>query len=259
MVPTDTSSVSEEHSMKNQQKIPTKISPVIALAITIQIIFMIVVISVIVHANSQNHEITTRNDRPRVTLNDLSSGDTNLPQNYIEDISLSLTSAMELNTTKLNVPASSAIVRDGSLILTQFEKQQFNALSFIVDIPDLEQSYQIYYKYPVNTDTTTTPYFNNPRAVLCLDENSQIIYPDFNCQSLYPADTRQRIATDYLPFFEFNTSSAAIDSKDPTIINITPVTTDTNLTDETYITEIKSAISSLGVSPTLFQYHVIHY
>ena len=125
MVPTDTSSVSEEHSMKNRQIISTKISPVIALAITVQIIFMIVVISVIIHANSQNHEITTRNDRPRVTLNDLSSGDTNLPQNYIEDISLSLTSAMELNTTKLNIPASSAIVRDGSLILTQFEKQQF--------------------------------------------------------------------------------------------------------------------------------------
>ncbi|MBR2839992.1 hypothetical protein IKE82_01525 [Candidatus Saccharibacteria bacterium] len=242
--------------MNNQLKPQKTISPIILLIVTLQIIFIVVVIAVIINQTSQNHEITTRDSRPRITIDDLSSS-INLPSDYTKDISLSLTSAMELNNTKLPLDSSDAIIRDGSLTLREFSEQQFNALSFIIDIPDLEQSYQIYYKYPITTDTTTTPYFNNPRAVLCLDDPTTIIYANFDCRSSYPDDTRQRIVQDYFNFLTFNDFTASISDQNRSIINLTPAADSVNIDSESYITSTKSTIKTLGISPDLFEYRIL--
>lgn len=238
--------------MQKHAKYHQTTSPIIVLLIALQIIFITVVLATIINLLNQNHEITVRDDRQKITISDLPAK-INLPKDYAEDISLSLTSAMELNTTRLDIPSSSAIIRDGSITLREFPKEQWGALSFIVDILELGQSYQIYYKYPLTADTTTTPYFNNPRAVLCLDNNADIIYSDFNCRSTYPENTRYRIAKDYFNFLEFDGFTVAIDEQAPSTINIIPATS-TN-PDDALVT-VKSTLESLGLSPDIFNYHI---
>ena len=222
----------------------------------IQIIYLIIIGSFIINAIKTSDKIENPNKQPSVTIKSTQDNYLPLQESDIDYLSHGLTEAIALNTTNFNIPDSPAIVRNDSIILTEFDYQQSNALSFIVDIPNLEQSYQIYYKYPMDTTTETTSYAENPYAVLCLEDKAQIIYPEFDCHSSYPSDTRYRIATDYIKLFEFNQFTISLDSNDPHLIVINPITDVDAKTSESYIAEVKSAIASLGVSPDMFKYHV---
>lgn len=242
--------------MKNNAFPLQKISPIIVFAALLQITFMVIIISIIFTIINHDNEIESRNNQPTIFLDNSLLGDLDLPNSYLEDISHSITEAVELNTTNLSVSNTNAIVRSGSITLAEFDRQMFNALSFIVDIPELGQSYQVYYKYPQETDPNA-PFSNNPRAVLCLDEDSITIYSNFKCRSSYSPNIRQTIATDYIKFLEFNDFTIAIDSNDPLTISINPAINTAEDIDESYIAETKSAISSLGISPDLFKYHIV--
>lgn len=239
--------------MYNQFK---KLSPITFTIILIQVIFIIAIIATIVHEVNKPPVAEVRNSQPSLTISGLPSSNVDIPSSYIEDLSHSLTDTVLLNTPNLSLPNSTAIVRDGSITVKNFDQQQFNALSFIVDLPDLEQSYQLYYKYPVDIDATTTPYFNNPRAILCLDDSADQIYPNFDCRTTYPDDTRPRIVADYFNFLTFNNFTATIDQQNPLQINITPMSDVSDPILDSYLAKVKSTISSLGVSPTLFTYRI---
>ncbi len=240
--------------MNNQESI-TRIPPLILAIIIIQIAFIAIIINTISKEATQKNEAITRDDQSSITIGGLSLYSMNLPNNYIDDISHSLTKTIESNNSNLNVSNSDVIVRDGTITIKQFEKQQFNALSFIVDIPNLEQSYQVYYKYPANLNINIA-YYDNPRAILCIDDPSQIIFPTFQCSSDYPPDTRLKIVKDYLSFFEFDVFSTSIDKDNPHQINLKGFHRAIDHLDDSHIAQVKNAISSLGISPDLFTYHI---
>ena len=228
----------------------------LAIFIFIQLLFFIVIGFVFINIMSKNDRITKPEDRPKISINNLSSNDINLRDEFIDEISHNLLEAIKQNTSTLDLPKTNAIIRDDSLTLKQFNRQNFNALSFIVDIPNLEQSYQVYYKYP--TDVTTEMLTGeNPYAVLCLEDETQIIYPNFKCHSSYPKDIRQRIATDYIRFMEFDDFSITLDDNDPTQININPIIDVSDGINESYISQVKLSIQSLGISPDLFKYRIV--
>lgn len=241
----------------NNEEQHGKISPIILTIIIIQIIFVVSIIILIINILKQDNKIESRDDQSKISIIGLPEENLSLPNSYIDDIAISLTDIIELNNMSFDYSNTKAIVRDNSVNLEQFKRSSFNALSFIVDIPEVEQSYQVYYKYPIDTDIDDTPFYNNPRAILCIDEQSEIIYPNFNCKSSYQPDIRQRIATDYIKFMEFDTFSIAIDDSDPTQININPIVDVTNEIAKEYITQVKTSIQNLGISPELFKYHVI--
>ncbi|MBR2754064.1 hypothetical protein IKD82_02815 [Candidatus Saccharibacteria bacterium] len=245
--------------MENEQK-SQKIPPIILIIIIIQIIIFVVLGVIIKNEITKNNKIENRDNEPSVSIGSLTIDDIDLPNNYIEDISHSLTEVMKLNNDNLNIPNSKITVRDNSITTKRFEEQNFVALSFIVDIPDLEQSYQIYYKYSSDKVVDDSPFLDNPRAILCLEEKSQIIYPNFNCNSNYPSDTRYRIIKDYANFLEFDNFSIRTDNENLHQINLKPFPKTADTTDaviESYITQTKTAIQSLGVSPEIFTYHII--
>lgn len=232
-----------------------KIPPIILFAALAQAIVMLILIVIIVNSLNRNDKIENRNSQPTITLEDFSINETTLPTNYLEDLTHSITDAVILNTTDLNVPNSNAIVRSNSIGLVNFERKKFKALNFIIDIPTLQQSYQVYYKYPSDLNLDD-PFINNPRAVLCLEDASLMIYPEFNCQSSYPSDTRHRIATDYLKFLEFNQFTTSINPQHPNQIIINPITDVSDAVGSLYIDQIKNALTSLGISPDSFEYRI---
>ena len=117
----------------------------LAIFIFIQLLFFIIIGFVFINIMSKNDRITKPEDRPKISINNLSSNDINLRDEFIDEISHNLLEAVKQNTSTLDLPKTNAIVRDNSLTLKKFDHHNFNALSFIVDIPNLEQSYQIYY------------------------------------------------------------------------------------------------------------------
>ena len=227
----------------------------LAIFIIAQLLFFVIIGILIVNAINQNNKINSYYDQPKVIIEGLSSNDLTLRDDIIDDISLSLASAIEQNTTDLDLRGSKAIVREDSISQVEFAQKGFVALNFIVDIPSLEQSYQVYYKYPVNAANDQTT--ENPSAILCLEDEAQIIYPDFKCRSPYSEDIRPKIATEYTRFMEFDDFTITLDEDDPTQININPSTKITDGTNESYISQVKAFIQDLGVSPDLFKYYVV--
>ena len=241
--------------MEDNYQSPRQVSPIILIIILLQIIFIASIVGIIINNLKNDNKIDHRNQEPTIILDNSSIAQLNLPNDYIADITHSITEATELNTPNLLTSDTIATARADSITLQNFNRHNFNALSFIVDIPSLEQSYQIYYKYPM-TPNTDEPFLHNPRAVLCLEDKPQIVYPDFNCQSSQPSDIRQRIATEYLRFFEFDhfTISFAPQASNQIVIN--PANSVSDVESTSYITELRSAISSLGISPDLFNYQL---
>ncbi|MBR2839987.1 hypothetical protein IKE82_01500 [Candidatus Saccharibacteria bacterium] len=227
----------------------------IGIFIVVQIIFFVVIGAIIINVANHNDKITNIDSQPKITVEGLSSNELSLRDSVINDISHDLTSMIEQNTANLDLHSANAIIREGSIAKKEFAQRGFTALSFIVDIPSLEQSYQVYYKYPTNAANEQTT--ENPSATLCLEDEAQIIHPNFNCRSSYSEDIRKRIATDYIKFMEFDDFSITLDDSDPTRININPITDVSDDVNESYISQVKASIQALGVSPDIFKYHVV--
>ena len=238
--------------MDNTQKQPNYLAIIFSI---IELVFVISIGAIIINIISQSNNVKTWDNQSYVKIDQSAIENIELQNNYLEDIARALTETIALNTPDFSVSDSSATIREDSISLVEFPRYTFNALSFIVDIPNLEQSYQVYYKYPTGTAAEIS-YGENPYAILCLDDSSQIIYSDFNCHTPYPANTRQKIVTEYSRFLEFDNFTISFNESNPTLIEITPATNVADAVGELYIAETKSAIKSLGVSPNSFTYKV---
>lgn len=246
-----------------QQNDTIKIPPTILITIILQILFIVILIVTIFSIINQENNPLTYNNLPTISIDNPSSLGVNLPESYINKISHNLTYTVELNTDNLDIPTSKATIRDNTMTLKEFDSANSTLLSFIVDIPSLEQSYQIYYSYPSNpnkesflSEDTDTSLPVNP-YVLCVTEKSQIIYPNFNCHSAFSSDMRYKIINNYINQISFDIFSISIDSTNPHQINLKPFRRVTTTLNESHIAEVKAAIASLGISPDLFTYHII--
>ncbi len=158
---------------------------------------------------------------------------------------------------------ASAYFRDGSIVTQRFEKHKTNYVRAIVDIPELEQSYEIFLEYPDNKDAVNAveysePNIAKPYSILCLDENSEKIYPNFDCHESSEYDTRQNIISNVLNYFQFDNFSAYLNTKGPgtIIIYVSAIYENDETMKTKCIEEVKTTIESLGISSNLFTYYV---
>ena len=92
--------------------------------------------------------------------------------------------------------------------------------------------------------------------MLCLDDNYEIKYPDFECKAIYPPETRTRIVSDYLQFYSFDNFTVGGDGQTNVIIN--PINTKIDSQQlEDFKNQTKQLIDSLGVSHQIFNYKII--
>ena len=241
--------------MDDQNQRNKSILPIIF--IIIQIIYMIIIISVLL-SNTKNDRIEQMDigRQPTISIKDLNS---QLPDNaYRGPIETVLTKTVELNSTEFNTSDSTANIREGSLSTVKFEDIDGIYFSAIVDIPNLEQSYQIYSFYSIG-DRTPESLAYSTQYVLCLDDQADKIYPDFDCQELFPQDARRSIVFSYLKYLKFNDFSLFPTQKPNSsiiYIDVDPTLDISTDTEQSYIQETKKAVSSLGISPELFEYKI---
>ena len=223
-----------------------------------QVFFIAVLVSV-VFLNIRDDKIsdTDYSRQPAITIEGLSSEFPDASPVYMGLIERELASTVKLNSANFNVNDSRAIIREGTLTTQEFKDIGGIYFSMIVDIPNLQQSYQIYAHYPID-GTTPDIISYDTKYVLCLDDPAEIIYPDFKCRDGYSVNIRDILASRYLKYFNFTRFNIGFSDDDRNQLNIYAFSNDIDeATQESYVSEVKSAISSLGISPDIFNYRIL--
>lgn len=159
------------------------INPVAMVAIVIQLLF------VVAAAVSINQILEPKQPKLEVNLNGLNQAVPGLPEDEKDSIGFYIFQAISNNNPGSNILKNGINVRENSTINKYYENADMYYASFIVDIPDIEQSYRVSQVWAGGDDNQyISPNINT--AVVCLDED-EMIYPDFNCRNdnMYSAQT----------------------------------------------------------------------
>lgn len=240
-----------------------RISPLVLVAIICQILFISIMVITISKELSKENKSVPPSKQASISIDDETSIANYLPDNRINDILYSLTNTIILNTENLNTSDIQASIRNDSITFKHFDRFNFIALSFIVDLPNLEQSYQLYYNYPIDSSAESAfPEDSDSPSpinlhILCIDDQQQTLYPSFKCNSTNDTITRYDYIKNIIEYLTFDDFTIRIDDNDPHQINLKPIRRVTDALDETHIAQVKATIESLGVSPDLFIYQIL--
>ncbi len=237
--------------IKNGSK---KLSPLATAFIIIQLIFLIIVVATIIWINNSNNEpdsnVTRYKKIPELTIKDLAANAPILSEPEIESIQKKLFQVVSENASSINVSKIEAVIRNDVTHAQKYNKSSY--LNMIVDIPSLEQSYEVIYSTNALIDPDITTF------VLCLDEDTEAVYKDFDCKSSDDSSTREKVVQAYLKYFKFDYFTAYVKPDDAGVIVISPAITYEN-SEETkakYIDEVKESIESLGMHSDAYEYYV---
>lgn len=159
--------------MNGEQKIT--INPIMAVLVAIQVIFVIFAVI--------SFQELSKPDEPVLNVNvaGLSQDIEGLPEDANHDIEYSVYQAVAKNTSQSNsVQKTGVNIREGSLIREHFEATDVDYVSFIADVPEVQQSYRVSYVWADNPNNSyvSTDY---KAVTFCLPKD-QLIYGDFNCK-----------------------------------------------------------------------------
>ena len=190
--------------MDNDQKINGQINKNLIIAFVLFQIIFIVFCVVSIKGLLVEKKITVEDfaDQPNIPIAGLG---TSMPNSTTEDqdiVEVLLLETVNANTPEVNLSSDQVKIRDGSVKTHYFSDQNVNYYSAIVDIPKLEQSYWIFHEYSDESDNKNLS-VNDQYLVLCLIDQSKVIYPDFQCKDNYGELTYNAIAEKYLRWFSF--------------------------------------------------------
>lgn len=224
---------------------------VIVLFVLLQIFFVIILAFFISKLNSNNYSVSN------LPISNLKSDLESLPENSVEAIQSALYDNVTTNGGTLSsISDSDAKVREGTMTELYFDEINMHYINFIVDIPSIEQSYQIFNEW---SDNKSNPHYltNLTTMVMCPLE-SQIEYSSFKCRDSYNHNGQSLIASNFLPLLDPDSYSTLIqNSKAPYIVVIAPkafmVDDDTKTS---YTKQTEENIKSLGFPSDAFNYYV---
>lgn len=154
-------------------------NPFVIIGIIIQIIFIILIIILI--QNITKKDTVVPDVKIQNTFEDISN---DLPKEAAKYFERSLYEIVSLNSKNItNISDSGAHVRENSISQQYLNEINVRYIHFIVDIPSIQQSYQISYQWSDDTNNKKLP-TNNSLMSMCLPRE-KMIYPDFNCQDRY--------------------------------------------------------------------------
>lgn len=187
------------------------------------------------------------NRQPQIVVNDLLDDIPSLYTDNINHIQRALFNTVKQNHPEISTSLSSTI-RSDSIKTHTFEQLNSGFFSAIFDIPEIHQSYQVYYGH---TSITGNEAPNDFISILCAPDAT-------NCKDLASQPSKYDIVSRYLKLFNFNYFSTFIKNDEPSKVYINPTKRDVSEAEtNSYLQETKNTIESLGVSPDLFTYEII--
>lgn len=229
--------------------------------IIIQVIFIIFLVFSLTKLHQPNK--ITDDDLSRIPVAKISNFSSMAPKDYSGSANLIETTLFQLvlrNSPDQDVAKSfNALIREDSAKTVFFEKQNVGYFSAIIDIPELRQSYWFYNEYSSDQPSRYIDYSKSYR-IFCLDESQEAIYPEFICRDDFGLDGRYELVSDLIPYFQFQDFVSIYSYKKGfNEIEISPYSFNelSYDTQELYIQQVKDAVASLGVTPSIFTYSVL--
>ncbi len=243
--------------MQNQTK---KFNPLLAIFLLAQIIF-IALLAFTLPRLFESSDISVDQSRlPAAKIENLGDSLPSLNDQAKKDIENALYDLILANSTDQTTKNSETKAELKEVSSLHFDRLGgINYFSAVIDIPEVEQSYDFYYAAP---DDPANGEFQSFFNILCPGRPASELY-DFECENTntdswlqYPA-THLSLASSFLPYYYFDQFSISINPNEMTKVTITPITFDIDeATRNSYIEETKSAVKTLGFSPDLFTYYV---
>ena len=161
-----------------ENDIKKEINPVTLGLILFQAVFTIIM--VVAYQNVFKYEPIKVGE----TLGEIEQGMNNLTEEEMGNINYHLYNAITASGAKDDLGKTKMTIREDTLIKSYDEENDVHYVNFIVDLPDLKQSYQAYHVW---SDDVMNPYVspNDSTGVICL-KSDQLIYGEFNCEDTYP-------------------------------------------------------------------------
>ena len=208
------------------------------------IIFVAISLPQIFKSNEITWNETER--QPQIIIKDLSESDPDFGSDNVSILQNELFNVISQADFSIDSVKEYSIVPDSFKTL-YFDYYQTKFVSFLIDIPELSNQYQIFYSYSFPSGEAPDMFI----SILCSPESK-------DCTDAKGQTSRNKIVSDYLGYFDFEYFTAYMDEDSTPTITISPI--DLNATETTkklYINKIKEAIQSLGISPDLFKYKVL--
>ncbi|MBO7718474.1 hypothetical protein J6S37_03215 [Candidatus Saccharibacteria bacterium] len=232
-----------------------KVSPLVIVFAFLQILFSIIIITIFFNLLNRDDYISYENleNLPEAHIENLPEGASWLSESNKDEIEKALYQKIVQSSTNLDKVKTTAEVRENTFKTHYSNDTESSFLSMVVDLPNLEQSYQIIYEYPkVLFDPDSLA------LVLCLDEYNEKKYPSHECSSKYDDKDRNLYASAYIEQSTFNDFNV-VSYDDDKALRINPNKADfTESEEKGYIDEVKEKLETFGVSPNRFRIEVTH-
>ncbi|MBR3056195.1 hypothetical protein IKG64_02765 [Candidatus Saccharibacteria bacterium] len=227
--------------------------------IFLQFIFIVCLLSIFALVNEDKAIIDLpSSEQPHVGISNLEELAPGAHPSNLENVQQVL-----LNMVLLNDTAGTDISMDTEANLKDISVNYFDVYGIgystaIVDLPELRQSYRIFYEW---SDDDANEYIS-PNAsimIMCETEEALMIYEDFECQDVIDRKTLNSVVGKYLKYYDRDEFIAFVDPGDEEMKHIRVMSKKHEYTDEEsgrYVRETKEFIESLGISPELFEYTV---
>ena len=230
------------------------VSPLVLIFIALQALIIVVVIINIVMLNDDkaaNDDLERYKKLPELSVTGLANKAPDLTESEISDIQKKIFKIVSENTSNISTNEIEAKIRGENVHMRSFDENT-KYLNMTIDIPSLEQSYEVFYSSNAVIDPDVSTF------VLCLDDDTEKVYENFECKSSDNASIRDTVVSSYLGRFRFEYFSAYFDPEKPNTITISPSVTYDNdeATKKGFVNEVKLSIESLGIPSSRYEYYV---
>ena len=223
---------------------------IVGVFIFAQLIFIILIVFAIRSVNTNTFEISN------LSVFDLTKEIEGLPESSIDPIQTVIYDTVTMNGgTLTSIKDSDAKIREGTVRNIYFDKQNIHYVNFIIDIPSIEQSYQVFHEW--TNDYSNQYYLINRATMVMCPLKDQAEYLNFDCHDKYNHNGQAFIASQFLPYFDLNGFKIFLQyDKAPYTIIVAPKTFGVDdSTKAFYIQQTKEKVASLGFPPDAFNYY----
>ena len=243
--------------MQNQSY--TKINPIVVIAVLIQLLFIVLVIATI------NNVLNAEQDNPKVSIDNYSQVENsielegNVGNNLKKDIlGRAIYRTVSMNYDG-NLKNSGANVREGSMRSLYLDDYDYQYMSFLIDLPDIEQTYRVVYRQ--GDDNTPGGLFgiDDYNAIVFCPREADLIYEPFDCQDGFGTTAMDSILMTLIRYSEFDgfAVNPVIDLKTGNIETIEIVVESNNeKQQEAAVNKVKEFLESVGMNPDDYTYSV---
>ncbi len=194
--------------------------------------------------------------QPFITIDGLTDITPKLPVSSIDAIQRKLLDSIQNNIDNINTASTTAAVRANSVrIHPRLSESGLNYLSAIIDIPELRQSYKLFYEY----DSESADWKPNPHElflITCLNQADQILYSDFSCYDSHGPKIYNGVIAKYIRQLFSDDFSLYISNTDISSLYIRPFKTVQFSQNQDYVAQAESIIESMGVPSSIFTYTI---